>query len=185
MKQLDAPLPINEARARLGLPPLEIREEVRKAEAGTVGPVNYRPVPSPGAPAEAAGRLWEPQAVAQPPKGPEPPPQPQLDPEESPEMALSFAPSRAPAYLYVIVSEAGLVKVGFSQNVRKRLAGLQGATAHMLHIHAAEPVDEMLPMEAEGEAHRRLGRYRVRGDWFNCHPEVALAVIRKVATLDD
>ena len=94
--------------------------------------------------------------------------------------SLAFTTTR-PAFLYVIVDDRGECKVGFSGNVERRCRDLQGARARKLTIYAREPVDCMYPTEAEAAAHAYLKRYRLRGEWFACHPEIALAAIRRAA----
>ena len=93
------------------------------------------------------------------------------------------APTVRSAFLYVITDGRGEVKVGFSVDVDKRRANLQTARATTLTVYARECVDCLYPKEAEDMAHKLLERYRVRGEWFKCHPEVALAAIRKAAWL--
>lgn len=95
------------------------------------------------------------------------------------------APGHMPSFVYVIVDTEGLVKVGFSQNVRKRAITLQSGSGRELTVYASEPVDGQNPKGAEAAAHRMLAKHRVRGEWFRCHPEVALAAIRKAAFLAD
>lgn len=85
------------------------------------------------------------------------------------------------AFLYVICDDAGLVKVGISTDVKRRLSGLQSSTGRRLTIYAQEPLDTQDPFAAEAAAHRRLHRHRVRGEWFNCHPEQAFAAVRVTA----
>lgn len=96
-------------------------------------------------------------------------------------LLTSAAPDHPPAFVYVITAANGLVKVGVTQNPTKRLAQLQTATHHRLEIYATEPIDGQDPYAAERDAHRLLQRHRVRGEWFDCHPEAALAAIRKAA----
>jgi hypothetical protein len=93
------------------------------------------------------------------------------------------APQSRSVFLYVIVSERGHVKVGFSNDVEKRRAALQGASAAGLTVYAREAIDCLYPREAEGMAHKLLERYRLRGEWFDCHPEMALAAVKKAAWL--
>lgn len=95
--------------------------------------------------------------------------------------AMPYTGLARPSFLYVIVDERGEVKVGFSVDVEKRRRELQVGRARPLSIYAREAVDCMFPREAEALAHETLKAHRIRGEWFKCHPEVALAAIRKAA----
>ena len=84
-------------------------------------------------------------------------------------------------FLYVIWNGADRVKVGISVDVTRRLGQLQGSTAETLAIYAAVPLDTSRPLMAERAAHDELRPYRLRGEWFACHPERALATIHRIA----
>jgi hypothetical protein len=67
-------------------------------------------------------------------------------------------------WLYFIGPEHGHpIKVGWSTEVSRRLATLQGAHWLTLVCHGAVPATMM----EEAAAHQTLGRHRVRGEWFD------------------
>lgn len=104
-------------------------------------------------------------------------------PRTARDIIRSFTPFAEVLCLYVIWNGAPPVKVGYSQDVRKRLAGLQTGRADTLSVYAQEAVETLDILSAEQAVHAMLKRYRLRGEWFDCHPEIALAAVRKVAWL--
>ena len=84
-------------------------------------------------------------------------------------------------FLYVIWNGSDRVKVGISVDVPRRLGQLQSSTAEALEVYGAVPLDTQCPLEIERAAHDELKRFRVRGEWFSCHPERALATIHRIA----
>ena len=88
---------------------------------------------------------------------------------------------RRTTFLYVIWNGSDRVKVGISVDVTKRLSVLQSNTTEALAIYAAVPLDTLRPLDAERAAHGELRAYRIRGEWFSCHPEQALATVHRIA----
>lgn len=98
-------------------------------------------------------------------------------------------------YIYLFVScKAGLVKIGITNNVERRLAGMNGksiANANDWRLRFARNVgSEASPVETE--AHRRLKPYRTENvfthglkmqqsrEHFSCTPEEALKVLKEL-----
>jgi hypothetical protein len=89
------------------------------------------------------------------------------------------------SWLYVISNAAnpdGPVKIGLSNAPERRLSQFQCASPVLLKIrHAAEvPATDVLRLEQA--VHRQLGRYRIRGEWFDLTVadailEVTMAII--------
>jgi hypothetical protein len=79
--------------------------------------------------------------------------------------------------IYVIQSEAGPVKVGTSRKPHTRLFVLTRQQPYDAHIawlarHPAELIVEEI-------THRKLARYRLRGEWFNVPVETAIAALNE------
>ena len=71
-------------------------------------------------------------------------------------------------YVYFVESQ-GLVKIGRTNSLRSRLTTLQMGSPSRLRL-----IDYIIyndHLSAEKEWHRRLARYRVRGEWFRIPPE--------------
>lgn len=84
-------------------------------------------------------------------------------------------------FVYVIAGEHGLVKVGITTNMQARLATLRTASPFRLKPHYALAVAGNAAA-IEYEAHRRLASYRQQGEWFDCTPATAEAIVNEVAT---
>jgi hypothetical protein len=80
-----------------------------------------------------------------------------------------------PAYLYVIGPVNGPFKIGFANDVQKRLSALQTSTHVELNLHASIAVDD--PRKAESAIHERLDKYLIRGEWFRCSKSEAISII--------
>lgn len=66
-------------------------------------------------------------------------------------------------------------KVGISEAPTRRLASLQTANPHRLHlIHNTDPFDRSLAEEIEGHIHAELRSKAMAGEWFRCSPDDAL-----------
>ena len=69
---------------------------------------------------------------------------------------------------FVQIEGGGPVKVGYANDVRRRLADLQTASFQRLRLVASMPGDRA----AEAEVHKRLNHLRIRGEWFRPDPEM-------------
>jgi hypothetical protein len=64
---------------------------------------------------------------------------------------------------------AGAVKIGYTATpVRQRVHGMQANCPHSLRVLGTMVGDEHF----EHELHRRFGRFRLRGEWFELTPEI-------------
>ncbi|MGN7160813.1 GIY-YIG nuclease family protein [Sphingomonas sp. SAFR-052] len=92
--------------------------------------------------------------------------------ERQAEKAQAAAPeieeSSFSADLYFIRSEAGPIKIGVSNDVRKRLKGLQTSSPYKLSIAC---IKRCAAME-EGAYHERFAAHRLHGEWFSPAPEI-------------
>jgi hypothetical protein len=97
---------------------------------------------------------------------------------------MSMAPTRADessASTYVVrMGVNGALKIGRSKEPYNRIASLQTSCAEQLVIL------HLVPFDIEAELHRRLDRWRMRGEWFSaeCMAELAVA-LRDIAEKGD
>lgn len=79
--------------------------------------------------------------------------------------------------LYFIQSAAGPIKIGVSNNVAKRLKGLQTSNPHKLTVLAIVRGGALM----EFEYHQRFADHRLEGEWFDPHPDI----LAEIARLED
>lgn len=92
-------------------------------------------------------------------------------------MVCDRGPECQPRWLYVVGRpDGGLVKLGCTVNVSRRVYQLRRWVAEpRLEVFAKAPAGcEYLASRRESKALRRLERFRVRGDWFDCPAAVAI-----------
>jgi hypothetical protein len=81
--------------------------------------------------------------------------------------------SKYPGYVYFIQGETGgPVKIGYSDDVSKRLKGLQTGHPDNLIILFAYPGSQ----NDEKAIHERLNNHRLRGEWFRPDNELFLVI---------
>jgi hypothetical protein len=70
--------------------------------------------------------------------------------------------------IYIISAlEAGIVKVGYSINVGKRLKALQNSSPIKLEVSWVSPrLRKQEAIEVERSIHQRLTKSRMHGEWF-------------------
>jgi len=72
-------------------------------------------------------------------------------------------------HVYFVESgEGGPIKIGWSQNVERRITELQVANAHKLHLLGVVPGT----MKKEGELHAKFSHLRMEAEWFQNSPEI-------------
>jgi len=76
--------------------------------------------------------------------------------------------------VYFIQAESGPIKIGFTTDVRGRMAALQTATAEELTLVGIMPGDE----QEEAALHARFGSSRIRGEWFRPDEEIRAFISR-------
>jgi uncharacterized protein YozE (UPF0346 family) len=79
---------------------------------------------------------------------------------------------------FVLSRDTGAIKIGFTAGpIEKRLSSLQTAHPHKLQLLASISGNK----EYETELHERFSPFRLRGEWFQAHPELLdfIAVISK------
>lgn len=77
-----------------------------------------------------------------------------------------------PVVYFIQAGEGGFIKVGWSANVKMRMAGLQTGRPEELHLLLAFTGTRV----EEGRLHARLAPYRVRGEWFKPDPAVLKSI---------
>ena len=85
-------------------------------------------------------------------------------------------------FLYVMVSESGLCKVGIARDVESRRATLEAMSGYRLTVvrtfgpfHAAGRLERLI--------HRSLGAHRKVGEWFACTAQIAVEQIEAARAL--
>lgn len=83
------------------------------------------------------------------------------------------------AAVYVISTEGSdLCKIGYAQDVRKRMMGLQGSCPVPVKLrHFIYVVGPLVAKRVEGEVHDCLTKERKHGEWFDITTEYAAAMI--------
>ena len=76
--------------------------------------------------------------------------------------------------VYVIVASCGHVKIGITDDVPKRLAGLQTSNPLPLRLYTSvRASDRKTARLVESSCHSLLALYRVCGEWFSVIPQIA------------
>lgn len=79
----------------------------------------------------------------------------------------------APSLVYFIRRASdGVIKIGVSRDVTKRLGGLQTSTPDELSLVGTIPGDERV----EAEWHARFAAAHIRGEWFRPVPDLLAAI---------
>ncbi len=85
-------------------------------------------------------------------------------------------------YVYEIGAGDGLVKVGWSSNVERRLDALQTGSPVTLRVIAAECCGTDCAAKArEKELHKLLAPHRLRGEWFRLNESDLVVHFSKVS----
>ena len=86
------------------------------------------------------------------------------------------------SFIYLICSHEKVapVKIGFSATPEKRLKQLQTGSAVKLLIFHREEVDANNVRTIEKLLHRDMGVQKMKGEWFNITPEMALVNLRHI-----
>ncbi len=93
-------------------------------------------------------------------------------------------PKLSARYVYVIARTdrrgrpVGPTKIGITKDPRQRLRTLQTANPRPLVLCKTFRV--LRAAELEREVHRRLSRFRMKGEWFALSPEQAVTAIHRV-----
>lgn len=92
----------------------------------------------------------------------------------------------ASCWVYVVTDRAGdyPVKVGTSNHPTRRLSQHRKDRKRDLYIvHKVEFSCEYVATRVEALAIDELSRFRTRGDWFDCAPEIAVQVVCAASAL--
>lgn len=74
----------------------------------------------------------------------------------------------ASGFIYFVTDGTGAVKIGFTENVRRRLAGLQTGHHAPLVLMGAIPAT----LDAEQFIHQKFKHLKIRGEWFRSTQEL-------------
>lgn len=83
--------------------------------------------------------------------------------------------------IYVIASENGPVKIGFSRSPKKRLSKLRTGCFSPIYLAYSEEAEGDIAGLIERRAHDILQAHRRHGEWFSVSPEEAIAAIKRAA----
>lgn len=83
--------------------------------------------------------------------------------------------------VYVIGCDGQPLKIGVATTPAKRLKEIQTGFPHKLRVYFHLEAWGALARKVEQECHRRLSDKRLNGEWFDCHPDEAIALVQKVA----
>jgi predicted GIY-YIG superfamily endonuclease len=84
------------------------------------------------------------------------------------------------SFVYLIASDAGPLKIGKADNVKRRLATLQTSSFAKLHLVDYRPVPTTDALSIESRIHKKLAKYRMKGEWFSCDLGTAKAAIDSI-----
>jgi len=84
----------------------------------------------------------------------------------NPTLAAIVDEARAVSFVYVVSSDTGVVKVGFSKDVASRLATLQTGNPDRLKVYTHHEVPASLAQIVERRAHELLHAAHMCGEWF-------------------
>lgn len=86
------------------------------------------------------------------------------------------------AFIYLMASAHNVIKIGLAKDVAKRRRTLQiGQPFDLKVLHRLEVSDDAA-LEVERAIHKRLKRYRIRGEWFRLERGLAISTAERVAS---
>jgi hypothetical protein len=90
-------------------------------------------------------------------------------------------------FIYIIGNNTNKQKIGFSNNVNKRLKTLQTGNPEQLYIHHYELVPDDRARLLEHKLHKELNHMRIKGEWFEMSPNDAKLMLQfmMIRWLDD
>lgn len=83
--------------------------------------------------------------------------------------------------VYLVADPAGRVKVGISNDPRRRLQGLQTGNHAKLRLVAFIWVYEIMGRQVERRIHQHFRKHRVAGEWFEVPAEMVMPVMEREA----
>lgn len=81
------------------------------------------------------------------------------------------------SFIYLIESDQGHVKIGYSQDPTARLAQLQTAHGKPLVLKYTREISEANTATMERIIHDQLKQYRLSGEWFDIASDIAQSEI--------
>jgi hypothetical protein len=104
----------------------------------------------------------------------------ELDPQRGRKAIEWINPKLAAVYV-ITAATSDLCKIGYAQDVRKRMLGIQGSCPFPVHLrHFVYVVGPLIAKRVEGEVHDCLEKERQHGEWFDISPAYAAAMIHAV-----
>jgi hypothetical protein len=88
-----------------------------------------------------------------------------------------------PGYVYAIMNPStNLVKIGMTRNPKVRIRDIELISGS--HVDIVGVVQVQNPSNIESLIHDSLNDCRGIGEWFNCSPDTAEVILRKVCSTD-
>ena len=81
------------------------------------------------------------------------------------------------SFIYLIESDQGHVKIGYSQDPESRLSQLQTAHSKPLVLKYTREIDQAATATMERIIHEQLKQYRMSGEWFDISADIARSEI--------
>ncbi|WP_370877136.1 GIY-YIG nuclease family protein [Kaistia dalseonensis] len=81
-------------------------------------------------------------------------------------------------FVYVFATDAEIVKIGITNNLQRRLAGVATSCPFKLKMEFSIDMGDQAA-QVERIAHQLLSKHRKSGEWFSCSGEAAIAAIHR------
>lgn len=95
-----------------------------------------------------------------------------IDLKPAPSVGEGSGGGERPCWVYFFQSEFGAIKIGVSENVKKRFATISTSTPGKLkHIHSIAFPNRETAFQAERLFHERYKSFSVGGEWFKINPQ--------------
>jgi hypothetical protein len=98
---------------------------------------------------------------------------------DAPRIPLNVARNEDRRISVYLIASGPYLKIGVSENVRRRLEDLMAGNAHEMRIVMTRSAPRYLGMEIEKRLHLRFAAYRHRGEWFTCDVDAAKQALKE------
>ena len=88
--------------------------------------------------------------------------------------------AKSPMFIYILITDNGLTKIGMSKNVNERVIALNVASPIDIEFHEAVQVPRELARLIEKLCHEALRELHVKGEWFRVSKTEAASVVWSV-----
>lgn len=102
-----------------------------------------------------------------------------LDTNQTQEVRRPKTPSRPDGFVYFVSVDGGPIKIGWTGDLDRRIAGLQTAHWNLIGLIAVLPGRP----SRERKIHRELAAHRIRGEWFEA--DAVLDYLKQFEAVED